>query len=107
MEEFWADIWFIEGYQVSNYGRIRNSKTGRILIPYENRPNGYLRVNMKGKQYYVHRIVAKVFINRSDDEEYTVIHENGDRTDNSIGNLELVFKNDDFWDRYHKAFFDN
>lgn len=96
VEEFWSDIWDIEGYQVSNYGRVRNAKTGRILKPYLNRPGGYLRVDICGKHYYVARLVAGTFINRHIDN-YKITYENGDRSDCSLPNLSLVPTRDEYF----------
>ena len=42
--EVFVDIPGYEGYQISNYGRVKNSKTGKILKPYITR--GYLRVSL-------------------------------------------------------------
>ena len=43
--EVFTDIPGYEGYQVSNHGRVKNSKTSKILKPYLTR--GYLRGCLK------------------------------------------------------------
>ena len=48
------------GYKVSDDGYIMNPK-GRILRN-QNRGNGYKCVNIKGKTYSVHRLIAECFI---------------------------------------------
>lgn len=52
------------GYLVSPYGEIRREKDGKLIKPYVHKSRGilYLRVNLKGKKYLVHNLVAKVWI---------------------------------------------
>ena len=89
MEEQWKTIQGYE-YEVSNEGRVRNSKTGRILKPGKNN-RGYLNVilykNGKQKFFYIHRLVAQAFIPNPENKP-TVNHINEDKTDNSVDNLE-------------------
>lgn len=104
MQEIWKDIPGFENiYQASNYGNIRalhygcrnksNSLIIRKLTPTPNRDNGYLRVNLvtdgKDKRYYIHRLVATTFIPNPDNKPQ-VNHIDGDKTNNSVSNLEWV-----------------
>lgn len=65
--EIWKDI--DDGYKVSNYGRIlslakttiRGRKYDKILSA-SKKDNGYYTVNVNGNNEYVHRLVAKAFI---------------------------------------------
>lgn len=65
--EIWKDI--DDGYKVSNYGRIlslakttiRGRKYDKILSA-SKKDNGYYTVNINGNNEYVHRLVAKAFI---------------------------------------------
>lgn len=58
-----------DGYKVSNYGRIlslakttiRGRKYDKILSA-SKKDNGYYTVNINGNNEYVHRLVAKAFI---------------------------------------------
>lgn len=66
MEELWLPIIGYEGlYDVSNLGRIRNSRTNKILRLGKHR-QGYKLVslykNKKEKTLLVHRLVAMAFI---------------------------------------------
>ena len=78
-------------YQVSNKGRIKNTKTGRIT--YGSRADcGYNRFEIKfpdgsHKQFLVHRLVYECFIS----PKYDVInHIDGNKTNNCVENLESV-----------------
>ncbi|MGL5013631.1 MAG: HNH endonuclease [Bacteroidales bacterium] len=56
---------------------------GGPVAPYV-MPNGYLRVGLKGKRYYAHRLIYCMFHNEM---PQAVDHINGDRSDNRIENL--------------------
>lgn len=79
-------------YEVSNYGRIRNSR-GRIMHPEKNKRNGYLQLCLKKdgvtKMHYVHRLVANTFLPNMFELE-SVNHIDEDRTNNCVWNLEWV-----------------
>ena len=92
MEEVWKDIKDFDGlYQVSNYGRVRNTKTGRITTgcvdsqgypatSFQMANKGYLKVN-------IHRLVAEYFIPNPDNLPF-VNHKDEDKTNNRADNLE-------------------
>lgn len=105
MEEKWKDIPGYEGiYQVSNTGKIKSVShytrnninggirltKGRILSQYK-MPNGYLQVQLSKNEvrekYYVHRLVASVFINNVNNMS-DVNHIDGDKGNNCVDNLE-------------------
>lgn len=105
MEEVWKDIPNYEGlYQVSNQGRVksithyaRNNRnggmrlvSGKILSQYK-MPNGYMQVqlskNEKREKFYIHRIVASVFLENK--KGYSdVNHIDGNKNNNCVENLE-------------------
>ena len=85
----WHAITGHPGYQVSNDGQVRNSRTGRVL---KTRlfPNGYVAVNLgKGPTYLVHRLVASTFVGNQEGKPQ-VNHKNGVRSDYRAENLEWV-----------------
>jgi NUMOD4 motif/HNH endonuclease len=76
-------------YEISNYGSVRNIKTGRVL-KLDTKPNGYLSArlckNSKVKTFLVHRLVAIHFIPNPDNKP-VVNHDDGVKTNNHVSNL--------------------
>lgn len=78
-------------YQVSNLGRVKNTKTNKILKG--NKADcGYMRVDIqlpkqKRRKFLIHQLVYECFIS----PEYDVInHKDGNKTNNKVENLESV-----------------
>ncbi|MGR8823786.1 NUMOD4 domain-containing protein [Leuconostoc citreum] len=100
--ESWKDIvGFQNVYQVSNHGNIRSIARvltdGRVTagkyIKGSSNGNGYLYVTLSygniRKHKYIHRLVAETFL-KNDEKLLEVNHIDGDKTNNSIENLEWV-----------------
>lgn len=118
--EIWKDIYFVdfEGvehdyrgkYQVSNKGRVRSldytktyvnngtlcSRTfkGKILSARATH-NGYLRVRIWNrpnppKDFFVHRLVAYMFLKVPKDTSLQINHKDENKTNNNVENLEWV-----------------
>ena len=79
-----------EKYEVSNLGKIRNIKSGKILKPWLHN-NGYLMhclyKNNKSKNLLLHRIVATAFIDNPE-EKPCVNHIDENKLNNDLNNLE-------------------
>lgn len=88
--EQWKSIEFFPGYSVSDHGRIRTDKSGRILALNENQ-FGVVQVGLmrEGIQYHrsVPLLVAKAFLPRDAAPFDTPINLDGDRHNNRVENL--------------------
>ncbi len=96
--EIWKDIKDHKGfYQVSNLGRIKSlpfnySPKTKILKPFLLKI-GYNEINLRGEKHYVHRVVAKAFIDNTFNKP-TVNHINGIKNDNRLENLEWATRSE-------------
>lgn len=90
MREFWKDIEEFPNYSVSDQGRVRTNRFGRILITYETQ-SGLIQVGMMngGKQYHrsLPLLVAKAFIIQPPGPFDTPINLDGNRHNNCANNL--------------------
>ena len=86
--ENWKNIEDFENYEVSNLGKVRNTKTGRILKSCNH--GGYVIVGLsskcKGKTFPIHRLVAKAFIPNPTNKLH--INHIDKNTLNNVNNLE-------------------
>lgn len=95
----WKDVVGYEGqYMVSDTGQVKSldkivpSKNGTRkvqgkIMALSSLPKGYKRVQLKGRGYSVHRLVAFAFIERINGKDF-VNHKNGIPSDNRVENLE-------------------
>lgn len=94
-KEIFKDIEGTDGkYQISNLGRVYNTKLNRFLKGGLS-SSGYMRVvlTIEGKRVYknIHRLIAEAFIPNPDNLP-CINHINEEKTDNSIENLEWCTK---------------
>ena len=83
MEEIWKKVLGHPNYSVSNTGKIRNDKTGRILKP--SMVNGYFYVALNKKKYKIHRLVATAFVENPKKLPY-INHIDKNKTNNNANN---------------------
>ena len=85
-----------EEIQISNYGRVLKKKKGDKEFKMQKKgiinkfqTFSYLKSNNKTRNYYVHRAIAFLFLDKKEDQKF-VIHKNHDLTDNFHKNLQWV-----------------
>ena len=88
----------LEGYMVNEIGQVKSPdqycqfghskwlRKGRILKPYKD-SKGYLRVDIRQKNYKVHRLVGLTFLDNPNKYDQ-INHINGIKSDNRVENLE-------------------
>lgn len=77
-------------FEVSEYGNVREVKTGRIIEPYycSGRPQVYLKAATgKAKAVFSHRLVAFAFIGPKPFDGAEVCHNDGSKLNNHYSNL--------------------
>lgn len=88
-EEKWRDFTGTNGrYFISNKGRIKSycHYKSKLLKPWVN-SKGYCIVDIYGKCYKVHRLVALAFLEQPNPELYEVHHKDLNRQNNNLENL--------------------
>lgn len=109
MKEIWKKIDGVDGYLVSDQGRLKSlnyRRTGKEQFLKQSETNGYKVVCLQGKNFYVHRLVAEAFIPNPENKT-EVNHINCITSDNRADNLEWVSKNENIShyfnsDKYYK-----
>lgn len=96
MQEEWRKVPGLpESIEVSNLGKVRE-------VVYNSDPiehgvtisGGYVKINYRGKQYALHRLIAKAFLDPDLSDDTFVKHADNDRNNNSVSNLVLVASED-------------
>lgn len=76
-------------YLISNYGRVRNIQTNRLL--HLDNSQKYVRVSLNDKKhYYIHRMVYCTFYNDFDLQDMVIDHIDNDPTNNHLDNLQKI-----------------
>lgn len=97
MEEIFVKINGLNGYEISNFGRVLSKKRKKetILKPFmagnSGKKKGYLRVRLHDgvsfKDFSIHRLVAEAFVQNPNNKQF-VNHIDGDKMNNLAENLE-------------------
>lgn len=78
----------MDDYEILPTGQILNKRWNKFVKPQPNN-KGYGRVQLCGKFYFVHRLVAEKYIPNPNNLPQ-VNHKDGDKMNNSVDNLEWV-----------------
>lgn len=95
-KEMWKAIEGYPNYEVSNQGRVKNVRRGKVV---KSSPNvwGYLGLSLYNdgncKRHTIHRLVAEAFI-KNDEGKKEVNHIDGDKLNNCSDNLEWVTRSE-------------
>ena len=100
MDVIWKPV-YLDGirsnYDVSEYGNVKNIKTGKMLLPYTLKESGRERVllHLNGKKFYIkiYRLVYIAFKGPIP-ENMTVDHIDENRNNNHISNLRILSASD-------------
>ena len=108
--EMWTPITEFENlYEVSNLGRIKTIKTGKIREGYFSNC-GYKVINLskKSKQYVklVHRLVIDNFIG-TEDKTLTVNHKDHNKNNNTLSNLEYMTHEENIKEAWESGIYNN
>jgi predicted XRE-type DNA-binding protein len=101
-KEIWMGVVGYENnYMISNFGRVKNVKTGRILK--QNKVKGYNAVglckNRQQETLYIHRLVMENFVPNLFNKK-TVNHIDGNKLNNFLNNLEWASQSDNVYHSY-------
>ena len=91
----------LDDYEITKDGKVFNKKWGRYVKPQPN-GTGYLRVHIAGKMYFVHRLVAMIYIPNPENLPQ-VNHIDGNKHNNCVDNLEWVSNRDNSLHALHKG----
>jgi len=83
--EVWKDIDGIDGYMISNYGRV---KSNRGLLRIQN-GRKYKQVTIRRKTYTIHKLVAESFLGDRP-VGYIIDHIDNDPSNNRLDNLQYT-----------------
>ncbi|AYP69081.1 putative HNH endonuclease [Acinetobacter phage BUCT629] len=97
--EQWKEIKGYSGYYISSLGRVKRSKKISVFKDGRKREypeafikttprNGYPYVNVGGKRYCIHTLVAMMFLEEKPLWAQVINHKDGDKTNNAVENLE-------------------
>ena len=88
--EFFLPVDGYDNYFISNFGNVKNNKNNRILKQ-RTKTDGYkdigLYKNGIRKRFYVHRLVAKAFLENPDNKRKVIDHIDNNPSNNNVKNL--------------------
>ena len=106
MQEIWKKVPNTDGmYYISNFGNLvsynsnHHVKTDRPKVIKGRNLRGYIQVNLSGKLYLLHRLVAEAFVPNPDNKLF-VNHKDGIKNNNHVDNLEWVTQSENMKHSY-------
>lgn len=105
MTEIWKPVVGYDSfYEVSNLGKVRSLQDNlgrpRLLVRKQTtRASGYKTLELKGKHFYVHRLVAAAFICNPKNKPM-VNHKDSNPSNNHVDNLEWVTQSENIQHGY-------
>jgi len=95
---------FEDGYFVSKCGKVYSTYSDKVLSTRVSH-NGYERVTIRRKKYYVHRLVAQSWVGNVGNGNGTKIHVDhidADRLNNNANNLRIINRRDNLYKEKNK-----
>ena len=90
----------IEGYskyEVSNFGNVRNHRTGRILRQKRN-STGFMLINLykdyESKSFTIQKLVCEAFLVKPNIDKCIIVHIDGNKLNNHLSNLKYGYHSD-------------
>ena len=103
-DEEWKELsWLNSDYFVSNHGRVLSLTRNQAIILKPFVCNGYLYVSISGKDWKIHRLVAKAFVPNPEGKPI-VHHKDGNKKNNAVSNLEWTTQQENlsaYWTQQH------
>ncbi|KAG5182911.1 hypothetical protein JKP88DRAFT_241217 [Tribonema minus] len=92
----WRSVTEFPNYRVSSVGTIKNHTSGKLLSTHNLTGYTGVALSLGGKQktLRMHILVAKAYLWRPDDGDYTVDHMNRNMVDNTLENLRWATKSE-------------
>ena len=103
--ERWIELVEFPGYSISDHGRVRNDRSGRLFVLQRNRAGVvYVGLVKDGRQQKrsVAKLVADVFLQKTVDHYDTPTHIDADPSNNHYSNL--TWRPRYFADAYHRQY---
>lgn len=93
------------GYEVSTEGQVRINYGDSFIYPNVGKSKSGSTVNLQGKSYRIHKLVASAFLNEPErtSAKYMIRHVDGDVHNNSVSNLEWVSYSDNVKEGYQSG----
>lgn len=100
--EEWLPVRDAPIYLVSNLGRVKNSKTNKLMELDNSSTYQRVKLNVGNVRYYIHRLVYSTFTGDYDFNGYVIDHINNNPHDNRLCNLQKVTHSENNYKRFKK-----